>query len=359
MQPFQNCHVTIVICSYNGALRLPETLKHLLVQDVPEDISWEVVVVDNASTDDTARVARSLWPVTFPVPLRVVSEPERGLSNARKRGITEARHELVSFLDDDNWVAPNWVRLVSEIMSAHPEVGACGGRSEAVFDTSPPCWFHNFQHSYAVGPQSAVAGDITWKQAWNDCHLWGAGLTIRKSAWKLLTKSGFTLILSGRRGVSMASGEDYELCNALRLSGWRLWYEPMLTFRHYIPANKLTWKYIKSLYKGFGASNTGIDPYRFLIMKPQQFPKSLFGKYWTWQLLRSVYILFFRHIIKLFLNFPIFCYVGNPMILSIYYEIGKIEALLKQRAEYDFNIIKVHKLSSAFNSNQHQDTSAA
>lgn len=101
--------VSIVICCHNSAKRLPDTLKHLLIQEVPDNLQWEVIVVDNVSTDNTAQVARSLWPDDAPAPLQVVSEPEPGLSNARKRGFMEAKYELVSFVDDENWLAPDWV----------------------------------------------------------------------------------------------------------------------------------------------------------------------------------------------------------------------------------------------------------
>lgn len=254
--------VSIVICCHNSAQRLPQTLAHLCQQQGIRsgEISWEVIIVDNISTDDTANVALSLWPPDAPIPLRVVREPQLGLSYARQRGFTTAAYDLVSFIDDDNWVDPHWVTTITEIMSAHPEVGACGSRNEAVCAIDPPAWFARFQSSYAVGTQAQTASDVTWSRG----YLWGAGLTIRKSAWQQLVETGFQSLLSDRSGESLASGGDSELCFALRLAGWRLWYEPRLTLKHYLPANRLTWTYLRKLHRGFGFSNPILQIYNIL-----------------------------------------------------------------------------------------------
>ena len=90
-----------MICSHKGAPRLSATLGHLAVQGAPAGLGWEVLVIDNASTNDTAAVARGAWPSAAPAPLRIVVEPRLGLGHARARGLTEARYEVVSFVDDD------------------------------------------------------------------------------------------------------------------------------------------------------------------------------------------------------------------------------------------------------------------
>ncbi|HLB90290.1 MAG TPA: glycosyltransferase, partial [Terriglobales bacterium] len=109
--------VSAIVCCYNSASRLPATLAHLASQRCEGRFPWEVILVDNASTDGTGRIAQELWPQDAPVHLRVVHEARLGLAYARQRGISAARYELLSFVDDDNWVCPNWVQLVWELMS--------------------------------------------------------------------------------------------------------------------------------------------------------------------------------------------------------------------------------------------------
>jgi len=249
--------VTVVICSYNGSGTLPVVLAHLAAQQIPPGLPWEVLVIDNGSTDETAAVARKRWSSAAPSPLRVIVEPQLGLNQARLRGLREARYELVSFIDDDNGPAPDWIRTVADIMGRHPEVGACGGAIEAVCETVPPPWFNTVQHYYAVGEQAQRAGDVTWSRG----YLWGAGLTVRKSAWEALVSHGFRFHLSDRAGYEMSSGGDAELCLALRLAGWKLWYEPAMTMKHFIPASRLSWPYLERVARGFGGAAVVLNAY--------------------------------------------------------------------------------------------------
>jgi glycosyltransferase involved in cell wall biosynthesis len=113
------------------------TLAHLAAQQVPEGIGFDVLLIDNASTDDTAATARRLWPADCRFPLRIAQEPNQGLSNARQRGMLEAGLEFINFIDDDNRVCPDWVHVVHDVLSNHPGLSACGGPSEAVIESQP------------------------------------------------------------------------------------------------------------------------------------------------------------------------------------------------------------------------------
>jgi len=245
--------ISIVIICHNSAERLPETLAHLLRQQTLSEIHWEVLVVDNASTDGTAAAAAACWPPAFTAPMRIVHEPRVGASHARRRGIQDARYEIVSFIDDDNWVSTDWVRLVVQAMSEHPEAGLCGGPSEPVFEHTPPAWFAAHTASYAADAQ---AGHRGWCE-----QLWTAGMSVRKAAWQQLVDAGFEFTLTGREGGTLTAGEDSELCLAIKLAGWKLWYEPELRMRHFIPARRLTWTHLRKLYRGFGAARVYLPLY--------------------------------------------------------------------------------------------------
>lgn len=274
--------ISIVICCHNSAARLPQTLRHLAAQESP-GAPWEVVLVDNASTDDTRAAALLCWPVEHPVQLRVVSEPRPGLVHARERGFLEARHELVSFVDDDNWLAPGWIARVAEIFTAHPEVGAAGGLIDAVSDSPLPDWFETAKLLYAISHPEWPQGDITETRR----TLCGAGITIRKKVWEQLKQSDVKLLLSGRKGSQLTSGEDSELCLAIRLLGWRLWFDHALRILHYMPEGRLQWSYARRLYRGSGASTVYLDPYWFVLRKGKGL-RSRLSSTWIWQFTRSV-----------------------------------------------------------------------
>jgi glycosyltransferase involved in cell wall biosynthesis len=259
--------MSFIVCTFNGAARIPDVLRHLANQVVPAGVEYEVVLVDNASTDDTAGIARRCWlTLDAPAELRVVHEAQPGLSFARVAGIRAARFDILSFVDDDNWVAEDWCRRALERMRADPTLGAVGSRGVPEFSGfAPPVWFAKYQAAYAVGPQTHRRGRRLVK-------LYGAGLTVRKAALGALDTLGYTLALAGRVGTALSAGDDTELCFALGIAGWRLEYDPELVFRHVIPAKRLEKSYLLGLYRGFGRSSVTLDLY--LWMAAQRNPAS-------------------------------------------------------------------------------------
>lgn len=175
--------VSIVICCYNSAGILPLTLKYIFRQVVPQNIPWEIIIVDNASTDNTSEIAKSSYEssnclATF----KIVKEPKPGLSEARQTGFDTAKFEYVVFCDDDNLLNKDFVKLVFEIIQKNAEIGVLGGQSIADFDLPPAFWFNDWKNSFAIGKQSETEGDITWTRG----YVWGASMVVRKEAWKKL-----------------------------------------------------------------------------------------------------------------------------------------------------------------------------
>jgi glycosyltransferase involved in cell wall biosynthesis len=320
--------ISVVVCCHNSAERLPPTLAHLAAQQVPEGLDWEVIVVDNASSDETSRVAHAAWPADSRAQFRVVFEPRAGLSNARQCGLDECQYEIVSFIDDDNWICPEWVQTVAEVMATHPEVGACGGWPEEMCEIEPPVWFERFKTAYAVGPQAEQAGVLVGQWA---C-LAGAGMSIRYSAWQQLLDRGFRHILSGRKGASLTSGEDIELMYALRLAGWSLWYEPPLRMRHFIPAGRLQWSYLRRLRRGGGASTVGLDPYSFALLGRPRTLKERVRRTWHWQLARTMKSLL-QYRLKTF-RLSQTAAEGNPDVLEVEHFTGRLFELMRWRPVY-------------------------
>ena len=317
-------------------------MSYIFAQRVNPDIKWEVIVVDNGSTDDTALVAESCWPVSAPALMRIVREPRLGLSHARYRGIEESKYEIVSFVDDDNWLHPEWVQTVSEIMRAHPDVGACGGRNDASCEEAPPWWFAEYAKDYAVGVQAEKTGDVTITRG----YLWGAGLSIRKSAWDVLRPIGFKSLLTDRRGKSLNSGGDSEICFALRLAGWRLWYDERLSLQHCIPANRLKWSYIRQLYRGFGAATVGLELYSKSEPVKASIARLRFGQTWQWKAAGALKALF-----KQIMNISLVDGFGegSHQILMLEWKWGRLIEFLRQRKRYNEGVIVVGKLKYLFN----------
>jgi len=327
--------ISVIVPCHNAAKRLPPTLSHIAAQKISPDLQWEVVVVDNASTDDTSEVALSCWPADASTSLRVVREPRLGLKYAHLRGFAEARFDLICFVEDDNWICPEYLDLAVEIMNQHPDVGACGGAGEAVCEITPPGWFKDYQSCYSVGSQGSEAGDITRKRGW----LWGAGMIFRRSAWQSLVERRFQPLILDRHGKELNSGGDIELCLALKLAGWRIWYDPRLCFRHFLAAHRLDWDYLCKLNHGFGVAQAICDFYRYAAPSAR---KTFAGKCrssWTVQM-ALILLRLLRNPHKLLLA-RYHRMEGDAARFHNAYKLGRLSALVKWRKRYEPTIADI------------------
>ena len=272
--------VSVIVCCYNSAQRLSKTIEHLARQQVPNYIPWEVIVIDNVSTDDTGAVAQQLWQeYGQPTTLRIIVEKQAGLSFARHAGFTNARYEYCLFCDDDNWLDKSYVVIAFQTMKKDHQIGVLGGMGEAVCEIEPPEWFENNQSNYAVGPQSPLEGDITYSRG----YVYGAASTYRKSVYLLLTEDGYKGFLTGREGNKMTAGDDSELCYNYVLKDYKIYYSTRLRFKHFIPANRLTKDYYLRLKQGFVHSRVVLMLYRYKINQEQM----LYKKFLWWRELLS------------------------------------------------------------------------
>src|SRR5512146_1362797 len=306
--PEQACPgVSVVICTYNGAARLPETLAHLAAQVNTGAIAWEVLVVDNASTDDTAEVAQRCWPADAPAPLRIVREPRLGTANARRRGLMDARYDIVSFVDDDNWMAANWLGLSYEIMVRDPLLGALGSINHAACEIEPPWWFKRFRANYTILTEEDLAASDA-STAWG---LYSAGMSIRRTAWLQLVRDGFDFGVRGAVGADLGRGEDSELTFALREAGWKLAIDPRLRFEHFIPARRLNWAYLRKLSRDSAISTVALDAYNLPDVTGI---KGRLRKTWMWHALGAVKALLKDP--RTLLLAPLCAMEGDPAVLT-------------------------------------------
>jgi glycosyltransferase involved in cell wall biosynthesis len=256
---------TVVIPTYNGANRLPRVLEKLQLQASIESLSWEILVIDNNSTDRTAELIKTYqksW--QFPFALRYSFEPKKGTAFARQLGVKEAQGELIGFIDDDNLPDANWLKEAYLFSQTHPRAGAYGCRIIGEFEVPPP---ENFEK---------IAQFLAIRDHGNQPRLFepeklrlppGAGLVVRKIAW--VESVAQDCILTGRQGNNLQSGEDYEVLLQLYKHGWEIWYNPQMSINHYIPSHRLSKDYLLPLAKGIGLATCQL---RMILAKNWQKP---------------------------------------------------------------------------------------
>jgi len=281
--------LSLIICTYNGSQRLALTLKYIAEQKVADFILWEVLIISNASTDNTLVVAKEIWQqIGVEVPFRVEIENKPGKENAIVKGFELAQYEFMSIVDDDNWLAPEYVNTAYKVMSAQPSIGILGARAIGEFEVPPPKWFKQFEAVYAVGHQSnGLSGPLKQFEG----YIYGAGSVTRKSAWQKLLDHGFEFTTSTKRGKILVSGEDIEVGDAMQLAGYTLWYEKNLTFKHFMYKERLTWPYLLRIGKGTASSGLTSTVYYFIFRHPEIDEKKFRYLYWKrliWLLLQII-----------------------------------------------------------------------
>lgn len=240
--------VTVAIPTFNGERRLPTLLQNLRLQETPRRLNWEVLVVDNRSTDGTGRLIRTeLKHWQGHVKLRWCYESVPGVAFARRRAVLEARGELVAFLDDDNLPASDWVARAWEFYQQHPRAGAIASRIRGRYGAPPPPGFERISSFLGItdrGDEPSVY--LPHTKALPPA----AGLAVRRRAWLESVPSEPRLI--GPVGVERGAGEDIEAALWLQKSGWEIWYNPKMLTEHVIPAERLSPQQLLSVARAAG-----------------------------------------------------------------------------------------------------------
>lgn len=248
--------VSIIICTYNGVEKLPATLKYITL--LKSQYPWELIVVDNASKDDTYIFCKDFLERSN-LAFKVLKFDTPGKMYAFWHGLAHAQYDYILDCDDDNHLAENYIEIGLSLLKTEHKIGALGGCGHPVVSVPLPDWFSAFSKSYAVGPQARQNGPLTG----NRLELYGAGCFFKKEALIKLQKLGFQSALSCRKGDTLSSGGDTELCMAIHRLGYDIWYSGELRFGHAIPASRLTWEYYLRLKEGIASSFPLLEAYRY------------------------------------------------------------------------------------------------
>ena len=228
--------------------RLPETLAHLARQNISGHQKWELLIIDNASTDQTAEAARIIWKNLKQESgiLRILHESRPGQQFARLRGVKESRYDLIIFCDDDNWLDPEYLNLAWEIMCSDETIGAAGGFNQPATDAGQyPDWFGSYSDKYALSIPGTPTGDVSSRG-----FILGAGMVSRKKLFLDMYQDKYPSLLKGRKGESLSTGDDFEYCKRLLLRGYRLFFSEQMILTHFIPRERLTIEYRDRLMQG-------------------------------------------------------------------------------------------------------------
>lgn len=297
--------LSIIICTYNRAGLLDRTLDSLSFQDLEKDL-WQVIVVDNNSSDKTKEIVTK-WQREFSI--TYVFEPNQGLSISRNTGINAAYSDFLLFLDDDIYAVPGMLRAYYDYLENHSrDPFAClAGKVVVEWEGgNQPPWFPskflNLYGQFDLGNQIidsriALGGNMLWNRS------------------TLLSLGGFDINLGRKGNLKLASEETTLVQEALK-KNHKILYIPDAVVRHWTPYTRQTKSYLFNLCYWLGISKSIAEYNDLSTMHPKEVIIN------TLRLIRDIGRIIFRFVLDFFkkpnlLTNPESVYLFGRFLLSI------------------------------------------
>lgn len=227
--------ISAVVCTHNNHKLLEKAIFYLLNQNI-NSTCYEIIIIDNASEDDTAQVGKQFAQTKSNI--AYYRENQLGLSHARNRAIKEAKGAWIAYTDDDAQVSTDWIQnILKHITSPPPHMGAMGGKIMPIWERQKPNWLSPPIKSYYVMPE--------WSQQFRKLRddEWLSGCNIVFPTHLLKELGGFSTKL-GRIGKLLLSDEELEIRKRMESKGWNSWYAPDVLVQHLIQKERISKKWL-------------------------------------------------------------------------------------------------------------------
>jgi glycosyltransferase involved in cell wall biosynthesis len=236
--------ISAVICSYNRARFIIKAVESIFAQDVDKAM-YEVIVVDNNSTDNTLEVLQQFKTEHPDYNFRFYTETNQGVAHTRTRCAKEAKGELIAYLDDDSMAQPGWLSTTIRFFDEHPEVYSTGGKITPYFLTGIPNWYSKYFFglvgNFDQGPKE--------KQLTGARYPCGANMAFRK---KVFDEIGYFNTDLGRKGTGLLANEEKDIYLRILAHGKKVFYLPQVEVLHAVESNKFDKNYVRRHSIGIG-----------------------------------------------------------------------------------------------------------
>ena len=279
-------NITIVVCTYNRAELLWDCLHSLTQQTVPDSV-FQLVVVDNNSSDDTFKVASSFSGKIKN--LSIIQERKQGLSYARNAGVAATKTTWISFLDDDAKAAPDWVESILTTIDKD-DFDCFGGVYLPWHRFGPkPKWFRSsWETNKAIQPHYGILPASVYPSGGNfSCKV------------ELIKAYGGFSPIFGMNGHRVAYGEETHLFRRMRQDNLRIGFNPDVVIHHCVLPYKysLTWRvaarfaslrdYFCIIEESFSSLRLAKVLCKSMLRSCKSlfcnFPRTIWGKDYFWQ----------------------------------------------------------------------------
>ena len=239
--------VSVIVCTFNRVKYLRICLEKLANQTVNSS-EYEIIVIDNDSKDGSGMACQSFMKMHKKLNIHYFLELRQGHTFSRNRGITESKGEYLAFIDDDAFVANDYIENINKAFSTF-KIAALGGKITPHYESGiPPVWMTK----YLLPLVAALDMGPNKKYFRKENYPLGANMAFRKNVFRDL---GLFNIELGRRGSKgLEGGDEKDIFLKLHKTGAKILYDPDIKVTHFIPESRLQLTYIKGLAVGVGSS---------------------------------------------------------------------------------------------------------
>lgn len=249
--------VSVVLCTYNPRLDyIQKVLDGLRTQTLSVE-QWELILVNNNSNNGFRNQIDLSWHPNG----KIINEPNQGLIHARIAGTKAASGAFILSVDDDTVLDPDYLEQTEKLTSQYPQLGIWGGRSRGEFETTPPQWISHFNTILCVkdlGEEVQITqlkkGESLKEFPSNGPFLIAYSRQAFLEAFLPHFESNKQSRNLGRKGKSLASGEDNDITLAIYKAGYQVGYFPQLWFTHIIPSSRYQKAYLANLVEASNKS---------------------------------------------------------------------------------------------------------
>ena len=228
--------ISVVVCTYNRDQFIKKCLECLAQQTLSKEF-YEVIVVDNRSTDATATIVKSFIAFHPELNIRYVFETNKGLSFARNRGIAEAQSSIITYIDDDAETTPFFLESILNFLKQHPDIVGVGGKVIPLYSESKePKWMNKYLNGFVA---KVDLGEEVLRYNKKMKYPAGCNMTYRK---EILQKAG-----GFNNKLTFRSDDKYIFFEVKKMSS-NIWYLPQAIVYHNIDAERLTFESFKKLF---------------------------------------------------------------------------------------------------------------
>jgi glucosyl-dolichyl phosphate glucuronosyltransferase len=264
-RPPENPLLSVVLTTYNRAELLDRVVRSVLTQRDGAASAFELIVVDNHSTDNTREVVERFTRIDARV--RYVFEPQQGSSFGRNAGIRVARAPLIVFIDDDVQAEPDWVSAILCSFGEHPESDVIGGRVLPAWPATPPQWLtRDHWAPLALVDHGEMPMAVTSEQP---ICLVSANLAIRRTVYD--TVGGFAPDFQLVKSGILGSVEDHEFLLRVLNAGRTVLYDPRIIVYAEIQRTRLEPAYHRRWHTGHGHFHS--------LLRSEQMEKTSIGTF--------------------------------------------------------------------------------